>query len=173
MFNDLGCTESLNYFLPKYIIKNEYGKAKYLLKITLLLQIASSLLIAVILFIVAPWLARVYFEQPFITDILRISGLYFIGINIFHIASVLFVIAQNTKLQKGVEFLKLFFTAVGTLLVFYFGFKRVEPYMWIWVSGTIFGAIIAVYFAYTRYYSSYFKDVEIVFSYSDRNHFLK
>ena len=72
-FNDLGCTESLNYFLPKYIIKNQYGKAKYLLKLTLMLQICSSILIAIVLFLIAPWLANTYFHEPNIIEILRIS----------------------------------------------------------------------------------------------------
>jgi len=99
-FNDLGCTESLNYFLPKYIIKNEYGKAKYFLKLTLIMQVISSILIASILFFIAPWLAQVYFNEPLIVNIIRIAGLYFIGINLFHITTVLFSVSQNTKLQK-------------------------------------------------------------------------
>ncbi len=78
-FNDLGCTESLNYFLPKYIIKNEYWKAKYLLRLTFIVQIFSSILIATTLFFIAPWLAHVYFDEPLIIDILRISWLYFIN----------------------------------------------------------------------------------------------
>lgn len=99
-FNDLGCSESLNYFLPKYIIKNEYGKAKYLFKLTFILQICSSVAIASILFVIAPWLAEVYFNEPRIVEILRISGLYFIGINFFHTATMFFSVSQNTKLQK-------------------------------------------------------------------------
>lgn len=173
VFNDLGCTESLNYFLPKYIINKEYGKAKYLLKLTLILQICSSVAIAVILFILAPWLARIYFDQLMIIDILRISWIYFIGINIFHIASVLFSVSQDTKLQKWVEFLKILTTGVATFLVFLLGFKIVEPYMWAWVIWTVLGSLFAIYFAYTRYYKNYFNWVEIKISVSDRSHFLK
>jgi O-antigen/teichoic acid export membrane protein len=43
--NDLGATESLNYFLPKYLIKKEYGRVKYLLRLVLFLQLGSSFLI--------------------------------------------------------------------------------------------------------------------------------
>jgi O-antigen/teichoic acid export membrane protein len=154
--NDLGCTESLNYFLPKYIINHEYGRAKYLLKITLIMQALSSIAIAAILFVLAPWLASTYFHEPLLIDILRISGLYFVGINMFHLATVIFSVSQDTKLQKGMEFLKILSTALATCLVFYFGFDRVEPYMWAWVSGVIIGSVIAIYFAYTRYYRVYF-----------------
>lgn len=117
-FNDLGCTESLNFFLPKYIIKNEYGKAKYLLKITFIVQIFTSIFIASILFIFAPWLAEFYFHEPLIINLLRISGLYFIGINLIHIATVLFSVSQNTKLQKSSEFIKVFTTGIGSVILF-------------------------------------------------------
>jgi stage V sporulation protein B len=171
--NDLGCTESLNYFLPKYIIKWEYAKAKYLLKITLIMQTLSSIAIAVILFVLAPWLAHVYFHEPMLIDILRISGLYFVGINIFHIATVIFSVSQDTKLQKWIEFLKIFSTALATFLVFYLGFDQVEPYMWAWVSGIMIGSVIAVYFAYTRYYRIYFSGIRSERNIAERNHFFR
>ena len=61
VYNDLGFTESLNFFLPKHIIEKEFGKAKYLLIFTLRIQALSSLLIALILFFLAPWLGTHYF----------------------------------------------------------------------------------------------------------------
>lgn len=64
------------------------------------MQMLSSIAIAVILFVLAPWLAHTYFHEPLIIDILRISGLYFVGINIFHIATVIFSVSQDTKMQK-------------------------------------------------------------------------
>lgn len=172
-FNDLGCTESLNYFLPKYIIKNEYGKAKYLLRLTLILQICSSLLIAIILFVIAPWLANIYFHEPRIIEILRISWLYFIGINLFHITTVLFSVSQDTKLLKWAELVKLIITCLWTLSLFVFELWTVESYMWAWVSGTLIGFIFSLYFSYTRYYTRYFRWIKIERDIWERNHFFK
>ena len=172
-FNDLGCTESLNYFLPKYIIKNEYWKAKYLLKITFIVQICSSILIASILFLIAPWLARIYFNEPLIIDILRIAGLYFIGINFVHITTVLFSVSQDTKLQKWSDLVRLGTTGIGTLILLLTGNWNTETYMWAWISGIVFVLIFSIYFSYTRYYRIYFKWVKIEKNIADRNHFFK
>ncbi len=172
-FNDLGCTESLNYFLPKYIIRNEYGKAKYLLKLTLIVQFFSSILIAGTLFIIAPWLAEVYFNEPLIIDILRISGLYFIGINLFHITTVLFSVSQNTKLQKWSEFIKFISTGIWTFILFAVGQWSIESYMWAWLGGIIIGFIFSLYFSYTYYYCVYFKWIPSEKDLIERNHFYK
>jgi O-antigen/teichoic acid export membrane protein len=172
-FNDLGCTESLNYFLPKYIIKNEYGKAKYLLKLTLIVQFFSSILIASTLFIIAPWLAQVYFNEPLIIDILRISGLYFIGINLFHITTVLFSVSQNTKLQKWSDFIKLISTGIWTFILFAADQWSIESYMWAWLGGIVIGFIFSLYFSYNYYYCVYFKWVRSERDLIERNHFYK
>lgn len=173
VLNDLGFTESLNYFLPKYIIKNEYWKAKYLLKLTLILQICSSITIAWILFIIAPWLAHNYFNEPLIIDILRISWLYFIGINLFSITSVLFSVSQNTKLQKGTDFIKLLTTGIITFLLFITEKWNIENYMYAWVSGTFIWFIFASYFVYKKYYIVYFRDIKIEPQKNERNIFFK
>ena len=172
-FNDLGCTESLNYFLPKYIIKNEYGKAKYLLKLTLIMQICSSVTIAGTLFILAPWLAHAYFQEPLIVELLRIAGLYFIGINFIHITTVLFSVSQDTRLQKGSEFVRLAFTLLITLVLFLSDTWNTESYMWAWVGGMFVGFLFSLYFAYTRYYRIYFSHVKSEKNIAERNHFYK
>lgn len=45
--------------------------------------------------------------------------------------------------------------------------------MWSWVSGVMIGSIIAVYFAYTRYYRVYFAGIRSERSISERNHFFR
>lgn len=40
-YNDLGLTEALQYFLPRYLIAHDYIKAKSIWLYTLLLQLAS------------------------------------------------------------------------------------------------------------------------------------
>ena len=98
-YNDLGCTESMSYFLPKYLVKKEYGKVKYILSLVFLTQISTSIIIYIILFYFAPWLATYYFHSD-VAEILRIAGLFFIGINMLHICTTFFISVQDTKLQK-------------------------------------------------------------------------
>ncbi len=171
--NDFGCTESLNYFLPKYIINNEYGKAKYLLKLTLIVQLITSIVIAVTLFILAPWLAWIYFHESRIIDILRISWIYFIGINLFHITTIFFSVSQNTKLQKWSDFFKLIIIWSASILLFLTNTGNIETYMWAWVWGTLSGFLFSFYFAYTRYYRVYFHWIRSEKNIKDRNNFFK
>ncbi len=171
-YNDLGCTESLNFFLPKYIIQNEFAKAKYILKLTLFSQAITSLLIASIIWIWAPWIAETHFKNPLVTDILYISGLFFIGINILQITTAIFSVVQNTKLQKWMEFVRILFTAIGSSLLLFFWAWTMISYMWIWVGWVFFSMIFSVYLAYTYYYKPYFSDVTAAIPKAERNYFI-
>jgi O-antigen/teichoic acid export membrane protein len=172
-YNDLWCTESLNYFLPKHILKNDYGRAKYLLKITLFSQVISSLLIVSILLYFAPFLATQYFNEPKILDIFSIATLYFIGINIFEFSSILFSVSQNTKLQKWTEFLRFLSTAIGVSILAFFDIHDAKIYMWCWIIGLFLWAIIATGFAYFYYYKPYFSGIKSIPSREERNEFFR
>lgn len=46
-----------------------------------------------------PWLEKYYFHAQ-VGEILRVGILFFLGINIFHLATILFSVAQDTKYHK-------------------------------------------------------------------------
>ena len=50
VYHDLGLTESLNFFLPKYIVKNDWVRVKSLLFYAFIAQVVSSLIIGSILY---------------------------------------------------------------------------------------------------------------------------
>lgn len=172
-YNDLGCTESLNFFLPKYILEKEFGKAKYILRLTLLSQLITSILIAGTLWILAPWIAIEHFKSPEVIDVLYISGLFFIGINILQITTAIFSVVQNTKLQKWMELVRISFTAIGSCILFFAWLGTIVSYMWIWVGGVFFSMIFSVYLAYTYYYKPYFSGVKAEITKPERNYFIK
>jgi hypothetical protein len=45
VYHDLGLTESLNFFLPKYIVAGDYKRFKSVLAYALFAQLPTSLLI--------------------------------------------------------------------------------------------------------------------------------
>lgn len=171
-YNDLGFTESLNFFLPRYIVNKEFWKAKYLLRLTVFLQWLSSVGIATLLFFLAPWLAHNYFHTEEIVEILRISGLYFIGINMVHISSTIFSVAQDVKLQKLTDFIRIGFTAIGTLWLFLFDWWTLLLYMWAWIGGIFSGMLFSFTFAYRKYYKPYFSWTSSQLDKSERRAFL-
>lgn len=173
IYNDLGFTESLNFFLPKHIVNKDFGKAKHLLKITFLLQIVSSITIASLLYFWAPWLAENYFHTDRVTSILQIAWLYFIGINIIHISTVLFTVSQDVKLQKLTEFTRMGVTAVWTLILFFADSGNLNSYMWIWIGWIVAGMIFSFSFSYYRYYKPYFKNESSVLDKQERKEFIK
>jgi stage V sporulation protein B len=173
VYNDLWFTESLNFFLPKYIVNKEIGKAKYLLKLAFFAQGISSVIIAAFLFFLAPWIAEHYFHHEAVSTVLRIAGLFFIGINILHISTTLFTVTQDVKFQKMTEFIRMASTAIGTIILFLSDTGNTENYMWIWVSGVFLSMIFAFFFAYHRHYRDNFLSIESSLTRAERNEFIR
>ena len=77
VYNDLGLTESLQYFLPKFWIKKEYNHIKTTIYLSFLVQFGTAILIALGLWFGSDWLAINYFHNPISADILKYFCLYF------------------------------------------------------------------------------------------------
>ena len=71
VYNDLGLTESLQYFLPKFWIKKEYNHIKTTIYLSFLVQFGTAILIALGLRFGSDWLAINYFHNPISADILK------------------------------------------------------------------------------------------------------
>ena len=98
--NDLGITESLNYFLPKSLRSGNHRSARMLLRSALLVQFATSSVLAVVCFASAPWLAREYFGRGDALGAIEIFSVFFLGANVFQWFNTLFRAMQDTLLQK-------------------------------------------------------------------------
>ena len=160
IYNDLGCTESLGYFLPKTIVNKEYGKAKYLILIVLWTQIVTSFAIFSILFFTAPWLSDNYFKND-VTYILRVAWLFFIGINLLHIATAFFSATQDTKLQKSSELMRMGGTALWVGILFFLWIGTIGNYMIAWVGGLFLAICFATVLVIKKYYIPYLLPVTI------------
>ena len=160
-FNDFGFTESLSYFLPKSIARRDWSEFKTVLMYAFGVQVFSSILIASILFFGADWLGRVYFHHPEATAILRIFCLFFLGINGFQIMNVVFRASQNTRLQKGADFVRMLFVVVFVGLLACTGLGTVETYAWAWIGGLVVGILVSGYFFVKNYWRVYLAGVPV------------
>ncbi len=106
-YNDLGLTEALQYYLPHYMIDKEYDKTKTLLVFTTVIQLLSWIIIAWILFFLAPWLSVHYFHHPEAGIILRYFCLYFLIINFFQLLQSVFLSLQHIKLYHWVDLIRI------------------------------------------------------------------
>lgn len=172
MYNDLWCTESLAYFLPRHIVKNEYGKAKYLLHFVFRIQLLSSLFIYALIFFWSAWLSLHYFKSD-VSEILRIGWLFFIGVNILHITTIFFTSVQDTKLQKWTELIRLLGTATGSSILFFGDFGNLERYMLVWIWWLCIGIVFSSLFFIKKYYIPFFGHIKKEFDAKIRTQFFK
>lgn len=121
VYNDLGLTESLQYFLPKFWIKKQFNQIKTAIRLSIGVQIFTAFLIIAGLWWGADRLAAEYFHSEKAAQILRYFCRYFLGINILQSLQSIFIAFQKTFDQQFVEFLKTWATVGFTAFFFFFG----------------------------------------------------
>ncbi len=165
VYNDFGLTESLNYFLPKYIIKKDYARCKYLLFLAFSTQLITSIVLGIGLFIFADFIAEWHFESSIpsttIAEVIKIMWLYFLGLNMMQVTSIIFSASQNTKFQKWADFLRMFLTTIGISWLFFLDQWDLITYAWAWIIGIYTTSIIMSILWYIYYYKPYFQWVTI------------
>lgn len=161
-FNDLWLTESLNYFLPKYIAVKDYVKAKSILFYTLIAQIITSTLIWAFLMWWNDFLALNYFHHKESRDIVYVFAFFFFWNNFFNIISTFFWSIQNTFYQKIIELIRMFFTLVLVWWVWYFDIWDMKNFSEAWVGWMYIWVIFAVIFFFKKYYFPYFKNEKVL-----------
>ena len=155
MYSDFWLTESLNYFLPKYILKNDFGRVKYLMFITLLTQIITSILVTCCLYFWAEWIGRNYFHTEMAIEVIQIISLYFIGSHLLTIITTFLNAIQNIKIQKTIDFIRLAIVTLWSSILFFSDLGNIITYSWMWISwiyvALIFWSIIFFYLYYKNY----------------------
>lgn len=171
--NDLWATESLNYFLPRYLINKEYSKVKYLLRFVFMLQIITSIIIIWAFFVFGDFIAIHHFHNPKAAELLHIFALFFVGMNMMHICTSLFSASQDTKLQKATDFVRMLATMIWTLFLFFSNSGNIYLYAQIWIIGVLIGVAFALYFFYKNYYRPYLQSVPLEPDITLRKQFIK
>ena len=77
-YNDLWLTDSINYFIPKFITKKRYDKVKSILVYTLISQMTTWILIALFFFFWADFIANNYFKTNEAAGVLKIFAFFFL-----------------------------------------------------------------------------------------------
>jgi len=163
-FNDFWMTESLNYFVPKYLEKKDYSKVKTLVAYAFITQVLTWIIISLFLFFWADFLALNYFKSEQASTILKIFCLYFLWINIFQVFNNFFMIVQNTFYNRITEFLRMTFILVATLFFTFFDMWNIVTYASAWMLWLYFGIFFVIYLFYKEYYKKYLSWVKYSFS---------
>ena len=146
VYNDLGLTESLQYFLPKFWIRKEYNHIKTSIWLSLGAQMLTSLFIVWGLLLGNERLANNYFHSEQAETILQYFCIYFLGINLFQTLQSIFIAFQKTFDYQVIDFVKMRSIVWFTAFCFFSGRQSIERYSLNWLIGLgiwlVLGSII-------------------------------
>lgn len=143
IYNDLWLTESLQYFLPRFLIKKQYNYAKTSIYLSLAMQMLTALIIAFILRFWAPRLSVHYFHWESAVITLKYFCFYFLWINLFQTFQSIFIAIQDTFSCKIIEFIKQWCIVWFTILFFTIWNANIQSYSLVMILWLIIGIITA------------------------------
>ncbi len=161
-YNDLGMSESINYFVPRFINEKRYDKVKTIIVYALIAQMVTGITIAAWFFFGSSWLAENYFQSPQAEWVLKIFAFYFLGINIIQILTMFFSSIQNTFAQKLIELIRMWFSLLLVLSVWYFNLWNINNFSYAWIIWLYIWILFSIFIFYKQYFNKFFKYEKII-----------
>jgi O-antigen/teichoic acid export membrane protein len=154
--NDLGMVESLNYFIPKFLAKNNFTQVKNYFSYAFLSMAGMSLLTSLLLYFGAGFLALHYFNASGeliaqVMLVLQIYAGYLFVSNFQHFFSTVCIVYQNTFVSKGLEMLRLAVSAVFAYALFTSDAGSLSSYALVSLIGTVVATLIGGMVVYHKY----------------------
>ncbi len=168
-YSDFWLSESLNFFLPRYFLSKDYWRVKYLLFLTWMVLICTSILIGWWLYLSAWWIAENYFSRnhpeylKLSMEILQIMSLFFVWNNLLHIHWNLFSATQNIIYQKWYELIRLTTTLIWISILFFSDTGNILNYTWVWIIGLGVWVFFANVAGFISYYKPYLANTSIIY----------
>lgn len=164
IYNDLGLTDALQYYLPKYLLQKDYARAKGLLQVTMLLQFISWVLIWWVLFLIADWLAITYFDSPWAWWLIKFFWVYFLVVNVFQAFQSFAFAVQNVKLEKTIEFLRMTGVLWCTGILLLTDLLTIDTFALSWMAGLLVATLISAVVFRKKYYHRFFDQPSLITS---------
>lgn len=162
IYHDLGLTEALQYFLPKYWIEKKYDHYKTIIVITLIAQVTIGIGIAIGMYFWADRLAIHHFKSPEAWKILRTLCFYFIGVNLIQVIASIFYALQDVKRYWRIEFSRLYTVLWFTIFFWLTRTISTENFSIAWIIGV--GISILVWcFLFTKKYRNILAKWKVLF----------
>lgn len=161
-YNDLWFTDSLNYFIPKFITEKRYDKVKSILFYSLSVQMLTWISIALFFYFWADYIAESYFKAPQAWDVMKIFAFFFLWINIFQLISVFLIVVQNTFYHKIIDLLRIWFTLIFASSLYFFDLWNLVNYSYWWLVWLYAWTIFWIIIFYNKYYKLYLKNEKVL-----------
>ena len=139
-YNDLGLTEALNYYLPRYRLEGDDGmrRTKTLLLVTVIAQFASASLISMGLYFSQDFLSVHLFHTPQAANVIIGFIPYFFLVNIFQVTTTIFMSYEEPKYPKLTEFLRQLVSFTILAWLFFGGNPSITSVLWSFNIGLLF-----------------------------------
>jgi len=162
IYHDLGLTEALQYFLPKYRIEKKYDHYKTIIVLTLIAQVTIGIGIAIGMYFWADRLAIHHFKSPEAWQILRTLCFYFIWVNLIQVIASIFYALQDVKRYWRIEFSRLYTVLWFTIFFWLTRTISTENFSIAWIIGV--GISILVWcFLFTKKYRNILTKWKVLF----------
>ena len=159
-FNDFWITESLKYFIPRFLNEKAYWKIKNILLYSISIQFISSIIIASLLYIFSKEIAVWYFHNEEVIHTLKIFSIFFIWINFFNIITTFFLSIQNAFYSKIVDLSRLLFSLLFIFLLIFTGNATLEYVSYMWLIWLTVWLITWYIIFYNKFYKLYLKNIK-------------
>jgi len=141
-YNDLGFGYSLSYFFPKYFQKKDYRTCWNLYTYDQLVELSTSCILSVVLFISSPWIAANYFKVFEAEYLIRIFCVYFIANSFVSALNKLYNGMQKELYYASMEFIRFLFLLFFSLAYYLKNSHDVSVYAWGMTVSFIFVAFL-------------------------------
>lgn len=132
-YNDLGLTESMSYFLPKYRLEGKKWQIKNTILLSFFMQLITWIIIFCLLFFNAERLAIHHFHEISATNVIKIMSFYFLWTNLIQVCSSIFVAFQDTFSSGLVWFSNIFSVLIFSLIFWISASFNVSLFALAWI----------------------------------------
>ena len=136
-YNDLGLTESMQYFLPKYRLEGKKWQIKNTIWLSFFMQMITWIVIFCLLFFNAERLAINHFHTIEATSVIKTMSFYFLWYNIIQVSNAIFVAFQDTFSSWVLRFCNMFFALIFSILFRIFVDLNVSLFALAWLTWVI------------------------------------
>lgn len=150
IFNDLGFSETLNYYATRFYEKKQYAKVKGSFIFALLMQGGTAILLGILFWFLSPWLAEHYFKSPLALDVFRAFLMYFFFFNISTSIMQLLHATHNYLMSSLSELLRQIMIVLLSVLLFYYHILNSKNIGIVW-SVSYFILCFIYFFLYKKY----------------------
>ena len=134
-YNDLGLTESMCYFLPKYRLEGKKWQIKNTIWLSFFMQMITWIVIFCLLFFNAEWLAIYHFHSIEATNVIKIMSFYFLWTNLIQVCTSIFVSFQDTFSSGLVSFSNIFSVLLFSIIFWISAGFNVTFFALSWIIG--------------------------------------